>query len=66
MLEVTSIDIEVVVVFGFSWIAGNVMIDSLGKVSKNCFQGGDCWVVTMHTLVVTIQRFLKRLVLCIP
>jgi hypothetical protein len=22
------------------------MFDSLGKVSRNCCQGGDCWVVT--------------------
>jgi hypothetical protein len=30
------------------------MFDSLGKVSGNCCQGGDCWVVTTHLAVTFI------------
>jgi hypothetical protein len=57
-----------VVVFGFSWLAGKVMIDSLGKVSENCCQGGDCWVVTTHTLQLHSfgWRFLKHLAFHMP
>jgi len=46
-VHATNIVREVVVVFGFSGIEG------LGKVSRNCFQGGDCWVVKTHTLGIT-------------
>jgi hypothetical protein len=43
------------------------MFDSLGKVSGNCCQGGDCWVVTTHTLAVTfVWRFLKCLAFHMP
>jgi len=31
-----------------------VMFDSLGKVSENCFQGGDCWVVTTHLAMIFV------------
>jgi hypothetical protein len=58
-VHITSVVIQVVVVFVFSWFAIKMMIDSLGKLSINCCQVGDCWVVTTHTLAVSIQRFLK-------
>jgi hypothetical protein len=43
------------------------MFDLLGKVSGNCCQGGDSWVVTTHTLVATfVWRFLEHLTFWIP
>jgi hypothetical protein len=47
-VHATNIVREVAMVFGFSWIA-RVMFDSLGKVLGIYFQGGYCWVVTIHT-----------------
>jgi hypothetical protein len=42
------------------------MFDSLGKVSGNCCQGGDCWVVTTHLVVTFVWRFLKHLAFHMP
>jgi hypothetical protein len=56
-----------VVVFGSSWLAGKMMIDSLGKLSGNFLSrwillGGD----NIH-LTVTIQgRFLKCMAFHMP
>jgi hypothetical protein len=41
-VHATIIVREDAMVFGFSWIEGKVMIDSLEKASGKTFQGGDC------------------------
>jgi len=51
-VHTTSIVREVVVVFGVL----------LGKVSKNCCEGGDCSVVTTHThAIIFVVVFSKLL-----
>jgi hypothetical protein len=40
-VHATNIVREVMLVFGFSWLVGNVMFDSFGKVSRNYCQGID-------------------------